>query len=712
MSVVVSGGRAVKAASSSLSHLREAVADVTRQLEDARWVNLSTDRRAVYGGADMAYGDRLELLDRVRLYRRRSPLAKQAAKLLQHYVLGQGITLRPNNKTQVAKIVDEFWDDPINRVTLTSNQALGEFVDTIFTDGNALILLHPDLETGTLKLGTIDFAYLEDIVCDPDNWRIPLWYKVRRPKGKYDYSQGIYQVDGEDEIVWYRDWRNDLPVGGKNAPRKVEDGLVYHVAIDRRGKYGESEIAVAADWLKAHKEFMQDRATMHRAAASIVWRKKRTGGNANDISTQVQTLQSSLAASLQRGWETNPAPASGSTIVENQNSTMEWIGANPGAANGDEKLIRMMAGVSMGVMNHYFGDEGGARLATATAMELPMLKNYEAWQRFLGDVISDLIDFALTVAHIAGRVGPRDDVSKYADKRKQAEDLAQFGDDEMLDPQVAKRNKASGIGTGGGTNASQMSIGEAYHGLKLTGQAKMRENRTVESDRQLGRVLRRIRTTESQKDKSLFDAELREAEARFREAPEPPAEIEGSTTTVPSFLQVLPTSPAPGVLDITYDVEGAIDWYVDLDFPPIVQKDVNNYMFALSSMYNMMPVTNIESQKLIVGMALNAFGVNDVPEVMDKLFAKLSFLPSNVQLEKEMAQNPEMLVGGMGAPGAGAGPLPGGGAPIGASPEAAPALGMTESQLPAKTQRVLQTLRETAEAIAAATNTNGNGTHR
>ena len=82
----------------------------------------------------------------------------------------------------------------------------------------------------------------------------------------------------------------------------------------------------------------------------------------------------------------------------------------------------MMAGAGMGgVPNHYFGDEANANLATATSMELPLLKAYESWQKWLGDAIGEILRFAIEVAHEAGKVGPEDKSMRYADRSMTSE---------------------------------------------------------------------------------------------------------------------------------------------------------------------------------------------------------------------------------------------------------------------------------------------------
>lgn len=536
MAIVISGGSAKRVTSSPFAVMREAILDVRREIEDLGYINLAAPDERQSGLEDDA-SHRVDRLRHIRILRRRNPLAKNAANLLQHYVLGQGITLRPNNKKLIARIVDEFRNDPVNKVTFTGHQAQKESIDTVFTDGEMFLVLYPDTENGTLELGHIDTMNVDDIVLDPQNRKIPRWYKVKNVERGWDFENDRQATQPETEWVYYRDWRNDSDEGAP-PKSKQRDGLIYHIAINKRGKRGESELAAAVDWIRAHKSFMEDRATINRAAASVAWKKKRKGP-ASDIAAELERLKSGIARG--GGYENNPPKAAGSTVVENEASTLEWVKTDTGgqAALADERILRMMTGAAMGgIPNHYQGDEANANLATATAMELPLLKTYEDWQTFWGDVWKDLLEFLLTTAQEAGRIGERDDTRRYTDR--------------VTTPQETIRADDA-LGDVGGP------VAEAQ---PMTGNLTM---------------VRR-----EQQNAEPFGAD-----------------VDGD-----------------GVVDTT----APIDWYIDVDFPPIVQKDLTQWVTAMKELYAILPGTNVESQKLVIEMFLMALGVNDVDQVMERLF--------------------------------------------------------------------------------------------
>lgn len=614
--VIGADGSAVRTTSSSYAAIRESISDVARQIEDLNWVNLSTDRPSL----DLVYDDRKRLLQRIRLYRRRSPLAKNAAGLLQHYVLGKGISLKANNRRQIAPIVDEFWEDPDNAQVFTSHQAQKEAIDGLWTDGDMFVVLFPDTDAGTTHLGMLDALFVEDIIADPNNAAIPRWYKARKPGTKYNFTDGAYESTVSTDFTYYRDWRNpdDGTGKGPRPPKKlVEDGLLYHVRINKRGKFGESELAAAVDWLKAHKDFMEDRATLNRAAAQVAWKKKRRG-SPTDVANEVARLQSSLIGNVTR-YESNPPAASGSTIVENEGTSLEWVKTDTGAqaASADERTLRMMAGSGMGgIPNHYFGDEANANLATATAMELPLLKSYEDWQKLWGDVISDIIGFVLDNAHKAGRIGDRDDSAKYAERVTTPR--AVLGTDQAVPsgqnsmPQAAQLNPASNTAPSTLRESVRQSDGQWYVYDK-TGDRKLGgpyKNR--------GAALRRLAQVEHY-------AALSEAAAPVAPGGEPGASPAGAAAGMqvrdPAAVLTLigKTEPVYVGQDET-DTSGKVDWFVDVDFPPILAKDVDKWATAIKTLYEFLPPGNIESQKLVVELTLNLLGENNIDEIMERLF--------------------------------------------------------------------------------------------
>lgn len=560
MALVLDGdGVARPVSSSPYTALRETLSLVQRQVDDLRWDSVSTDPDST----DDPYGERVDTIKRARLAVKRSPLVKVAVNLLQHYTLGQGVSVKAQNRALVAKIVDEFMDRPSNQAVITTHQAQKEFLESLYADGDYFFVLFPDYAEGTCEVSTIDATLVEEPVADKDNAKLIRWYKVRKPKKEYDFKTGAWDlnVGAGDDFVYYRHFQNEDPESfgreaGLPAPAgmggKLQPGLILQVSVDKRGKFGRSQVAIALDWLRAHREFMEDRATINRAAAAVAWKKKRNGP-ASDIAAEAQRLQSTLATNPQR-YEQNPPKASGSTIIENAGTTLEWVKTETGghAADFDERKLRMMAGAALGgIPNHYFGDEGNANLATATAMELPLLKMYEDYQQTVNETLGTILTFALWAAHKAGRIGENDLTKRYTDIE--------------TTPQAVMEPPPP-VNVPGLPTAKPVGAREAF-GAPV---------------------------------KMPYQPAPAQSGIRMMPKPDAAGDISNPST------EDSPTKP--------------ISWYIDIDFPPIVQKTLDTYMQALTSFAAMLPDATIESKKLIVELGLSAFGVNNIDEEMERIF--------------------------------------------------------------------------------------------
>lgn len=625
MPLVLGADGPVQVQSSTYASLRETINLVSRQVEDANWTNLSTVDG--YRTLDDVYEDRRELIRRARLAVKRSPLARVAIDLLHHYVLGQGLSIKANNRPIVGRLTDEFLEDTRNQKVLTSHQAQKEFLEALFTDGDQFFVLYPDKDTGTVQLGTIDALNVEDTIPDPKNAKITQWYRVKAPAMKYSFQTDAWEVDpaAGGDVVYYRDWQNAEPAPA-GMGSKLQNGLVFQVSIYRRGKFGRSGFATAIDWLNTHREFVGDRATINKAAAAIAWKKKRKGP-ASDVANEAARLRSGIVGNPNR-YDNNPPRVSGSTIVENEGTSLEWVKTETGggAADFDERKLRMMAGAGMGgIPIHYFGDEGNANLATATAMELPMLKAYEDWQKLLGDTLQALIQFMLSTAHEAGRIGEKDDSRKYAEHH--------------TTPQAVM------------DNADQ--TGDQPSAAPTTGSVR---------------------------------------EAFGQEPPLPFQSLPGTSARLIPRPQALQPKPDPGTTED--DPTKPVDWYVDIDFPPIVQKDLAIYMGALMQLSQILPSENIESKKMVAELALMVFGVNDVDAQMERLYP-----PDMVAI---MPPAEPMLPPGM--PGVPAGPRGKGGKPIEKMVEGESGPGaLVESIASIRQRRIIKAAEDALEAYGVGT---------
>jgi hypothetical protein len=93
-------------------------------------------------------------------------------------------------------------------------------------------------------------------------------------------------------------------------------------------------------------------------------------------------------------------PSSAAVYDSNEGADIEWNKTDTGASQAvqDARQLLMSAGAGVSTNIHYFGEGGDANLATAQAMELPMVKNYEDWQKFVESTFSELFKHVAKVA--------------------------------------------------------------------------------------------------------------------------------------------------------------------------------------------------------------------------------------------------------------------------------------------------------------------------
>jgi hypothetical protein len=85
------------------------------------------------------------------------------------------------------------------------------------------------------------------------------------------------------------------------------------------------------------------------------------------------------------------------TLIENEAVTLEQMRTESGASSAyvDGRMLIHEFCAATGIFEHYLGDPSTGNLATATAMELPMLKMFESWQRLLASIYVAIFDLVV-----------------------------------------------------------------------------------------------------------------------------------------------------------------------------------------------------------------------------------------------------------------------------------------------------------------------------
>lgn len=388
-----------------------------RTVEDLQYIDISGGSLMGSNVAVITDEQRVRVITRIRRLRHENPIAKQAIRLTKRFVLGKGISYVVDDD-QLKTIVDDFWTDPVNRTVLTSPEAMNQRFDETLTDGELFFVLFPSSESPYVRLGTIPMEEVTQIIYDPDNDNIPVWYKRVYRERKYDAElnagQGGWTMTSEPVVKYHRDFRidddrlKDIEDRGLVIPEARQGvGRVKHRLINqvrmRSGFRGLSELYSSREWLRVFKEFMEDRGAINAAANAFAYQRKIKGGASavNRVSGRLGGVKVLPDADGQAGLSEfqMTRPSAGSMYDTNEGISLTPIKSDTGApqAERDARLLLMAGGAGVATPIHYFGD-GHQALAGAQAVELPMVKGYEDWQQFHRAEFSEIIEFVIDQA--------------------------------------------------------------------------------------------------------------------------------------------------------------------------------------------------------------------------------------------------------------------------------------------------------------------------
>jgi hypothetical protein len=361
--------------------------ELSLAFEDRGW-----NRTNLGNNGDQPFVTRRSNVLKARLYWLLDPMAAAAVRTWTNYTLGSGITIKAQDAGQQS-IIDDFLDDPKNQ-TMVSAEGQRKHNRRLLVDGEIFFALFNTSEGVLLR--RIDCTEITELILDPEDSEVVWAYKRVR-----------MTPDGTKEYLYYRNWAfpdQDLTSaytqsdGGTWERGKVnveDDVLVVHLAFDSIYHRGNSLFASSLNWLTHLRQFMEDRISITKGLAKYIQKLTFKGGK-----KQAASVAGAMTALSKAG---APGAASGrgiaggvpnaavretaKTAVLNDQVDITNMPRMTGAGDSkiDHKLLRLMVCAGTGMTEPYFGDAESGNLASATAMELPMLKQFENHQQLWAD---------------------------------------------------------------------------------------------------------------------------------------------------------------------------------------------------------------------------------------------------------------------------------------------------------------------------------------
>lgn len=363
--------------------LRERLAALELALESETWRSLSHQSEQEFSREGLRI-----ITDLARVMALKSPLIKRGIEVKRLYVWAQGMSIKVADPA-LNDVIEAFNDDRQNQAELTSHVARAQKEVELQTDGNLFFVFFINPVTGRVRVRSISFDEIEDIVCNPQDAK-ETWF----------YKRVWHETGLTGEIVarsaYYPDWQH-TPTKKVTTLNNVAvrwDTPVYHIKVGNfsNWKFGLSEIYAGIDWARAYKEFLEDWASIVRAYRKFAFQLTTPGGKST-----IAAAKSKLSTTLgMAGSESNPPPVTGSTFISSEGYNLQPIrtsGATVGAEDG--RRIMLMAAAAAGLPETFYGDTTTGSLATAQSLDRPtelmMLDRQTMWK----GVFQAIYDFVL-----------------------------------------------------------------------------------------------------------------------------------------------------------------------------------------------------------------------------------------------------------------------------------------------------------------------------
>jgi hypothetical protein len=390
--------------------LVEAVSDLELSAEDRGWRVASMRLEQEFSRQGLG-----SVIDNCRLMSIASPLTKRGLQLRVGYVWGQGVTVQARAAEAAASdggqdvnaVVQAFWDDASNQVSLTSSEARETNERTLGTDGNLCFAFFPDPLTGRVQVRTIPFQEIQDKISNPDD-RDDIWFFYRQ------YTTSVVEAGYAGTTRRRTETRRVLhPALGfwpVKRPKSIDgipvvwDQPILHVSVNRPAhwKWGIPDAYAALPWARAYDGFLTDWAKLVKALSKFAW--KLTG----DRSTRARRAAEKLQASFPGRLDTEAALAgqgtgdAGGVAGMGPGVNLEAI-PKSGATidSGSGKPLAAMVAAALGVsVVDLLADPGitGAR-AVAETMDKPVVLEMslrrELWKSVLQTITGYVIEQAV-----------------------------------------------------------------------------------------------------------------------------------------------------------------------------------------------------------------------------------------------------------------------------------------------------------------------------
>lgn len=298
-----------------------------------------------------------------------TPLGNWLIETPIDFIVAEGVKLTAENEDAQGWL-DEFWNDPINRMDLTLEDKIRE----LSLYGEQCWIAFTNELNGHVRLGYLNPGLIETVVMDPDNRAMPIGIVTTPDKKQRRRKYRI--IAGNDENVF--------STRTQEIRSTFTDGECFYWKINSlcEGKHGRSDLLPVADWLDGYEEFMFGESDRVQFLKAFIWDVTLQGATQEEVEQKARSIAS---------------PKPGSARVHNENET--WKAEAPAINAADtSQAARMFRNHILGgraLPEHWFGGGGDVNRATASEMDAPTMKRMKRRQRFVKFMLEEVGNFVI-----------------------------------------------------------------------------------------------------------------------------------------------------------------------------------------------------------------------------------------------------------------------------------------------------------------------------
>lgn len=348
-----------------------------------------------------------------------SPLAQWSISLWTNYGLGESLRV-----TCADEDADIDWQEFLKadrNAAILADDHIQDLSNKLLVTGERYLVIFASDQDGEATIRKIAPEEIVEIVTHPDDNSVPLFYKRQWTDTK-NAQQTMYYPDwkaffekqgGISEALAldteFRDGKTladyVLPNGAKRADTANEHTavVVLHIAHNQKGEdelRGWPILAAAAPYIRAHKQFLENRLAISASQAMYV-REFITKSGSRGVAAVKSKLASRLNASTY--YDTNPPAVPGSSLVHNEAIEYRDLpkGTGAGDAKSDNEIFAWFALLATSLFPTSAGLDT-SRWATALAMDKTQSMQWNRYQTFWAAQFRKIVKIILQFKELYG----------------------------------------------------------------------------------------------------------------------------------------------------------------------------------------------------------------------------------------------------------------------------------------------------------------------